>query len=124
MGLQATFEPLGAKGLLAAGRASPPRRTGVPEGDSEVTRLLRLMGVLLWVSGGCCGHRGWEVGGGSGLGGACALLCSDALMQEVCGGPGGDQGEELPPRPRSGQRWHLESASGCPSAHQSLSFMP
>lgn len=48
------------------------------------------------------------------------------MSDGVCGGPGGDWavGGGVPWRPGSGQRWHLESASGCPSARRSLSFMP
>lgn len=105
MGLQATFEPLGAKGLLAAGRASPPRRTGVPEGDSEVTRLLRLMGVLLWVSGGCCGHRGWEVGGGQAweeLAPCCAQMPSCRKCVEVQVGTRGRSSPQGPAPGRDG----------------------
>lgn len=72
--------------------------------------------------------------GGVGLG--CAQMPSwprgpACLSDAVCGGPGGDWawgvaggGEAAARRPGSRQRWHLESASGCPSARRSLSFMP
>lgn len=84
---------------------------------------------------GCCGCRGHckEEQGSGRPRRSQAWLCSDALVApglclherwSVWRPRWGLGGGGVPRRPGSGQRWHLESASGCPSAHRSLSFMP
>lgn len=111
--------------MLGAGcrQASPPRRVRVPEGDSEIARLLGHVDVLLWVSCGCRGHHREEQGRGGSWRSPClaVLRCpheprgSACLSDEVCGGPGGDWGgSSQGPAPGRDGTWNRPAAARLP----------